>query len=338
MRRPYPIIAALSALGILSAILIFPYLQTLVLSAIIAYIMYPLYRKMDAYVPRYAAIILCSILVLILSAPLILLMQSLIQESYSVINILQQVVSQNQSVECNSLVCTKIQILLQDLNINSYIQSMLDNLSKILIEQTSVFIGNLPSMLLQTFIFFFAFYYALKDGNKLVGFIDKASKQIQSTFTVHLKHMDNVMRAILFGYFSVAFLQGVVALIGYAVLGVPNAFFWATLTAIFALIPIIGTAIIWFPLAAMQVVQGLGENEFGTIARGVILAAYGLFIISTIDNFIRPGIIAARVNVHPLTILIGILGGLQFLGAAGFIIGPVVLSTTIRMVQDTVNQ
>ena len=120
------------------------------------------------------------------------------------------------------------------------------------------------------------------------------------------------MRAILFGYFSVAFLQGVVALIGYAVLGVPNAFFWATLTAIFALIPIIGTAIIWFPLAAMQVVQGLGENEFGTIARGVILAAYGLFIISTIDNFIRPGIIAARVNVHPLTILIGTLEGYSF--------------------------
>jgi len=338
MQKSYPIIAALVALSLFSIVLIFPFFHILVLSAIMAYIMYPMYKKIDMYVPRYAAIISCIFLISLFTLPLLLLLQSLVQESISIINIVRSLISRNQSTECTNFLCEQTQLLLQQTGVNQYIQGTLDNMANVLIQQTSVFLGNLPEILLQIVIFFFAFYYAIKDGKNITKFIDRASKQIQSVFTVHLRHMDSVMRAILFGYFLVALVQGVIALVGYIVLGIENAFFWAALTSIFALIPIIGTAIVWFPLSVMQIIEGVGANDLGVIVKGVILLLYGLFIISTIDNFIRPGIIAARVNVHPLTIFLGILGGIKILGPAGFIIGPVILSTTIRMVQDTVNQ
>ena len=337
MKRPYPIIIALSALGIFSLILIYTFIPTLLLSAILAYIAYPLYRKMDTFIPRYAAITLCVILTALMAIPLILLTNSLIQESISIINILRDLLTVNQSQDCSNIVCTKIQALLYDSSIVTYLEKILDSITLNVLNNTGLFLTNIPHLALSLFIFLFAFYYALKDGPKLVSFLDKASSQIKGVFTLHLKHMDNVMRAILFGYFAVAFIQGILALIGYAVLGVDNAFFWAALTSMFALLPIIGTAIIWAPLSVFLVIEGVNSSNI-IIVKGIILFLYGLFVISTIDNVIRPRIIAARADVHPLTVLLGILGGLQILGPAGFIIGPVILSTTIRMVQDTVNQ
>ena len=338
MKRPYPILVALICLILFSLILIFKFIPTLLLSAIIAYIFFPLYNRFHKYVPSYAAIISCTILILIISVPALLLINSLIQESFTIINLLRELLVQNQSTYCTNTLCETIQSIVYNSSFMAYLQNMLDTFASNILQGTSKVITNIPKMALELFIFLFTFYYCLKDGKSLVEFVEKASKQIRGVFTLHLKHMDNVMKAIVHGYFFVAMLQGILALLGYIILGVPNPFFWGFLTAIFALVPLIGTALIWAPLSIMLFIKGISSDNLYTIISSTILFAYGAFIISTIDNVVRPNIIAARVNVHPLTILLGIIGGLQIVGPAGFIIGPVLLSTTIRMVQDSVNQ
>ena len=338
MKRPYPVLVALICLILFSLILIFNFIPTLLLSAIVAYIFYPLYNRFHKFIPSYAAIISCTILILIISVPALLVINSLIQESFIIINLLRELLLQNQSTECTNVLCETMQGIVYNSSLTAYLQDMLDTFASNILQGTSKLITNIPKMALELFIFLFTFYYCLKDGKSLMAFVEKASKQIKGIFTLHLKHMDNVMKAIVHGYFFVAMLQGILALLGYIVLGVPNPFFWGFLTAIFALVPLIGTALIWAPLSIIIFIKGISSDNLYTIISSIILFAYGTFIISTIDNVVRPNIIAARVNVHPLTILLGIIGGLQIVGPAGFIIGPVLLSTTIRMVQDSVNQ
>jgi predicted PurR-regulated permease PerM len=71
----------------------------------------------------------------------------------------------------------------------------------------------------------------------------------------------------------------------------------------------------------------------GELGRGIGLFAYGLFIIGTIDNIVRPKIIGNKANVHPIIILIGVLGGLKLFGFIGLVIGPLILTSVITFIE-----
>lgn len=86
-----------------------------------------------------------------------------------------------------------------------------------------------------------------------------------------------------------------------------------------AMLPFVGTAIIWFPAALINLASGDTFNGLG-------LLIYGLLIISTIDNLIRPKIIGDRSKVNPGLILIGVLGGIGLFGLIGVIIGPLIMA------------
>ena len=88
---------------------------------------------------------------------------------------------------------------------------------------------------------------------------------------------------------------------------------------ILAMLPFIGAAFIWFPASLFKLASGETTNGIG-------LLLYGLFIVSTIDNIIRPKIIGSRSKVHPSLILIGALGGIKLFGLIGIVVGPLILA------------
>jgi predicted PurR-regulated permease PerM len=103
---------------------------------------------------------------------------------------------------------------------------------------------------------------------------------------------------------------------------VPSPVLWAFLTAIISIIPVLGAGLVWFPVALYLFISGLVA---GTYWKGIVLFVYGLLVLSTIDNVLKPKIIGERSRIHPLVILFGILGGIQLIGIPGIIIGPLVL-------------
>jgi predicted PurR-regulated permease PerM len=96
-----------------------------------------------------------------------------------------------------------------------------------------------------------------------------------------------------------------------------------------ALFPIIGTPLVWVPAALIKLMDGVINNEAGTIAAAIGLLLYGIFIVSSIDNILRPKIIGNHAKVHPWIILMGVLGGLLMFGFIGLIIGPLILTTFV---------
>ena len=98
--------------------------------------------------------------------------------------------------------------------------------------------------------------------------------------------------------------------------------------ALFALIPVLGTGFIWVPAALIIFFDGLAQNSNFLIFKGAGLFLYGLLIVSSIDNILRPKLIGERAGIHPLIILLGVFGGLLLFGPLGVIIGPLVISIT----------
>ena len=108
-------------------------------------------------------------------------------------------------------------------------------------------------------------------------------------------------------------------MIGLLIIGVKSALLWGLVMMIFALVPFVGTPIVWIPL-------GLIEFISGNPAKGILVLLYGALVISSIDNIIKPRIIGKKAQVHPVLILLGVLGGIKMFGFVGLMFGPLLLA------------
>ena len=93
-----------------------------------------------------------------------------------------------------------------------------------------------------------------------------------------------------------------------------------------AFVPVLGTPLIWVP-------AGVGLLLDGSVTRGVFLLIYGATIVMNIDNFLRPKLVSGRSNVHPVLILIGVLGGLRVFGFIGMLVGPLILAILVALIK-----
>lgn len=124
----------------------------------------------------------------------------------------------------------------------------------------------------------------------------------------------------------VALGQGIVALIGYFIFGAPSPILLFALTALTAMLPIIGGAIIFVPVCIFMIAEG---NTFG----GVGLLIYCIVAVGTTDNVLRFTLLKKLENIHPLNTVFGIIMGLNIFGFMGLIFGPILVSMTVLLLQ-----
>jgi predicted PurR-regulated permease PerM len=121
-------------------------------------------------------------------------------------------------------------------------------------------------------------------------------------------------------------LQGALGTLGLLIFGVPKWLFWGAIMMLTAFIPFLGTPIVWIPAVASLL---LGGNT----ARGIGLLIYSATLVMNIDNFLRPKLMSGRTQVHPVLILIGVLGGLKVFGIVGMLVGPLILALLVAFVR-----
>ena len=131
-----------------------------------------------------------------------------------------------------------------------------------------------------------------------------------------LSGIGNTIQATVLGRFVVAGMQGLVAGITFATVGVAGASLLGVITVLFAMVPSFGAFIVWLPVAIY-----LAATHHWMQA--AIVVAIGSLIISTLDNFFYPVLVGTRLQLHTATIFLSILGGILFFGASGLVLGPV---------------
>ena len=202
--------------------------------------------------------------------------------------------------------------------VNGALGSVLSNLSS--------FFSKFFGVLIQLVITLFALFFFFKDG---AHFKEKlyAASPLSDTYDKQIwTKVRLAVNSVVRGSLSVALIQGMLTGLGFALFGVPSPFVWGAMAAVAALIPAVGTALVLIPAILYLFFTGDTTHAIGLLVWGVV--AVGL-----IDNFLGPIFIKRGIKIHPLLILLSVLGGLSFFGPVGFLAGPVILSVFLTMLE-----
>jgi predicted PurR-regulated permease PerM len=165
-------------------------------------------------------------------------------------------------------------------------------------------------------------FFFLRDGSQLAQRLKDAiplraeqKRALFAKFTI-------VIRAMFKGTILVAALQGMLGGIIFWFLGIPAAVLWGVVMAFLSLLPAVGSALIWLPVALYLLATG-------AVWQGLTLIAYGALVIGLVDNLLRPFLIGVDTKLPDYIVLISTLGGIAIFGLNGFVIGPVIAAMFI---------
>ena len=134
----------------------------------------------------------------------------------------------------------------------------------------------------------------------------------------------DAIRAILKGTLVVAVVQGALGGLIFSVLGIHQPVLWGAVMAVFSLLPVLGTGLVWVPAAIYFLVTG-------AVWKGLVLFAYGVLVIGLVDNILRPILIGKDTKIPDYVVLISTLGGIVIFGVNGFVLGPIIAAIFISV-------
>jgi predicted PurR-regulated permease PerM len=198
----------------------------------------------------------------------------------------------------------------------------LARLSEVANYYVQVLLTGVATVALDLTIFLMMLFFLLRDGDDLRESLRGISPFTRGQETELLEHLGNTVKAVLQAMIIVPLIQGVVAFCGFWAFGLPSPLLWAVMVVFAALIPILGSPLAWIPAALYFLVNGDTGRALG-------MTAYGVFVISMVDNIVKPIILKGSAQIHTMLGFLSIMGGLLAFGPKGLIVGPVVLSLVL---------
>jgi predicted PurR-regulated permease PerM len=183
---------------------------------------------------------------------------------------------------------------------------------------------NTLSLLIKFAIMLYTLFFFVRDGERFLTMAGKVipldARRVQFLFNRFIITARSTLKVTLI----IGGIQGTLGGIVFFATGVEGALIWGLLMILAAIVPAVGCSIIWVP-------AGLFMLLAGHVWEGVLILVIGAFVISTVDNFLRPILIGQDVEMHPLLIFLSTLGGIILFGFSGFVIGPVIASLLIAL-------
>lgn len=337
--------ATLVVLLVASIAVIFPFLQALAAGMIFAFIFMPVYEflmsKWDR--PNINALICLLLVIVVVVSPLALILNTVVKEStVSYIELRQLVYAPKKDCLDNSAFCfymNEFKDFLKDPKIAFYMQDSFEKFTEFTAEKVSGIVVSIPKMIVNSIILIISLFYFFRDGKKLIARLERLLPLTAASRKKIFDQFNNMSKAIVYGYIVSALFQGLSALIGFYAI---NLFFadkfvplisapllWTGILTLFSMIPVLGAAIVWFPMAVFMIITNYSSGNMLGVYGGIALLIYGLVVISSVDNFVRPWLAGKHANVHPLLIFLGVFGGVVTIGVMGIFIGPLVLALIV---------
>lgn len=314
--QSYFLLAILTGVLVLTFFVFSPFLYALILASVFAVVVQPLHQKILASVrnrPGIAAMCTSVVIVIVILVPLVFLGIQIFGEAHQLYSSLTDGAGKNNILDIFKSLAGKFSI-----DIDQYLKQGLS----LLIQNLGAVFSNFAKLFVSSFIFLITLYYLLKDGQRLKKTFIALSPLTDTDDETIFKKLESVVNSVVKGNLTIALIQGGLTALGFAIFGVPNAVLWGTVTAITALIPGIGTALVLIPAIIFLFLSGETPSAFGLLAWGVI--AVGL-----VDNLLGPKLIGRGMQLHPLIVFLSVIGGLIFFGPLGFLLGPLTISLLV---------
>ncbi len=322
------VLLLLVAISALFLAVIWPFLQALLVGAMMAGLFHPLYRwlvRLTRGRRALASIATILILFLVIVGPLSAVLGLVVNQALSVsehaIPWLQQRFGAASTFDAHGWLVEKLPWVADFVPSQEQIVTNVGVAAKaaggFLVSSASSLTASTAGFFLHFFVMIYSMFFFLKDGGSILQ---------QVFYYMPLRHEDevrmlerfvSVTRATIKGTLLIGLIQGTLGGLAFYVAGIDGAAFWGTVMVVLSVIPGIGTALVWVPTVIY--LYAIGQPVAATL-----LALWCAGVVGTIDNVLRPTLVGKDAEMPDLLILIGTLGGLFLFGPIGFIVGPIV--------------
>ncbi len=315
------VVAAISALFLT---MIADFLMVIFMAALFAALFHPLYlrlRQLFGGREAFASLVTVLIALCFVFVPLLLVGSAAVGQALALQGNLAAVIAWVAEPGAVSSALEYLPFYEQLLPFREVVVSQLTSVlgsasAKIVELLQSVTIGTV-SMVVRLLIAVYAMFFLLIDGDQLLKRILYYLPLDDHDERLLLHRFTSVTRATLKGTIVIGVLQGALAGLAFAVVGLPSALFWSIAMMLLSVVPGIGTALVWVPATAFLLVTG------DTVS-GIGLGLFCALVVGSLDNVLRPKLVGSDTELHELMIFFSTMGGLVMFGFLGFIIGPIV--------------
>ncbi|MEW4468552.1 AI-2E family transporter [Parasphingorhabdus sp. JC815] len=331
------VLALLIIISLAFALLIEPFFGAILWGVVVAVLFQPVYDNILNVLPsrrNFAAFLTLILVILLVIVPAILLGIALVEEATSAYNSIQagEIDFGGFFVDFQERMPDWLKNQLAGLGYGDLttfrprIEEAIGNSLEFLISRAFSVGQGAFRFLLALGVMLYLTFFLLRDGRGLAAQIENLVPLSESRSSILAEKFFVVIIATIKGSFVIALLQGTVGGLIFWALDIRGALLWAVLMAACSLIPAIGTGFVWVPVAIYLLVTG-------SIWQGIVLIVTGIFIISMIDNLVRPMLVGRDTRMPDYVVLISTLGGLQLFGFNGIVIGPLLAALFIAVWQ-----
>ena len=312
--------------GIVGCALLFaPFLSPLVWAATLAILFAPLHAKVEKLLKfrNLAAIASVLIVAALVLPPTAFVIKRIVDQVASGASYFQQ---QVESGAVQHFIDRYPQIAPIGNWVERYVglRSITSAVAAQLSVAAAVFVRGSLAQLLGGLLTFYLLFFFLRDRRAIVQWVQRALP-LRTEDTVHLLgRISDTVRATVWGTAAVSAVQGALGGLMFWILGLPAPLVWGFIMAALSLVPVLGPFVVWIPAAAFLALEG----HWGKV---IVLTVWGAVIVGGIDNLLRPIWVGTRLKLHTVAAFISMLGGILLLGASGFVLGPVIVTLTLGL-------
>jgi predicted PurR-regulated permease PerM len=297
-----------------------PFLAPLGWAAVLAIFVYPWYERL---VPRQgragAALVSTIVVTVLLVGPGFLILTAFVRESRAALSALNAntVAEQLATVE---QAWDRVRFLIpgaQSLDLGTLVNDVISRAGGFLAARAGGLLADMVVLLFQLFVTLLALFFFLRDADAIMRDLRRSLPFDDLRRELMIRQTRDLVSASIAAGLLIASLQGLAGGVAFALLGLGAPVFWGVIMGFTALLPFVGTWVVWVPAAIWLV-------STGHVARGVILTILGVTIVGSIDNVLRPAILSGRAQMNGLLMFISLLGGVSVFGLLGLVLGPLV--------------
>ncbi|MBI4643540.1 MAG: AI-2E family transporter [Deltaproteobacteria bacterium] len=328
-----------------SYLVVKPYLLDIFMAMVLFFTARPLHRALTRLfygMRTLASLITCLILALVILIPLFSLVSIIANQALEFSGVVRQGIQSGQlwqwvDAKANALHAWLIHLNLplppEQIKLDQIVQTVLTKASEFIYTNAIGLLKGFTYFFLDLVLVLFIAFFMFLQGDDFIEEIKRLSPLDAAHNEEILHETETTIKATLWGTVIVAFVQGILGGVGFWIFGLPQPAFWGTVMIPAAVIPVVGSAIIWGPAAIYLLLTG-------HMGPGVGLILWGGILVSVIDNLLKPLLMKGSRSTPSIFILFSILGGITYFGMIGFILGPLILSfllSLLRIYQKTIS-
>jgi predicted PurR-regulated permease PerM len=307
-------------LGYLFLRIITPFFAPLGWAAVLAIFVYPWHEQLAArYGNARAAALSTLVVTLLIVGPGLVILTAFVQESGAALSAVDRDAFAGQLALLEQG-WNRIRGLIpgaQTIDLRNLIEEAISRTAGFLAARVGGLLADIVVLLFQLFVILFALFFFLRDADTIMKEVRRSLPFEDLRRERMIRQTRDLVDASIAAGLVIASLQGFAGGVVFALLGLGAPVFWGVMMGFLALLPLVGTWVVWVPAAIWLMATG-------QIAKGIILAVLGVTIVGSIDNFLRPAILSGRAQMNGLLMFISLLGGVSVFGLLGLVLGPLV--------------